>query len=346
MSVRSQRLLSRFACLQDRCEDTCCAGLTIPVERAAASRLVSLGLGAGLVEGPDGARLLKDARGACAFLAGGKCQVHAAHGAGALPEACATFPRVIQRRGAETFVTASLACPEIARLALLAPDGLEPEPFERAALPRPEQPGVEVPAVPERLRALLAAELPLASRLVAMAHWAARPDEPCGPAQLAAIHHNFEQFELETHSVPPLFAELLTRRRSARGASARFVEWAQAPRAELSGAELEPWLSRRARYQLERHPPDREQAPRFVAGLALRLALLTRSIEASPPPVDAPAPEVSAAPLSERFVRAAQLLAKHVETSEELAELEEALFSGGPERAFLGTLLFAKVLAA
>jgi hypothetical protein len=93
-------------------------------------------------------------------------------------------------------------------------------------------------------------------------------------------------------------------------------------------------LTRRARYELDRAPPSPERALPAIGALLLRLAMIRWTVERTRGPVD------------ERFVTAAQLLAKHVETTEPIAQLERGLFVAAPERALFASLMLAKLLSA
>ena len=64
-----------------------------------------------LIPGPDGR---------CAFLDDERrCEIHARSGADALWNACADYPRRAARTGDRLEISATLGCPEVARLALL-----------------------------------------------------------------------------------------------------------------------------------------------------------------------------------------------------------------------------------
>jgi lysine-N-methylase len=93
------------------------------------------------VEGRTQQILRLDDRGACPALRGdGRCGVHERQGEAALATACAVFPRTsLMVRGGNRDaieVTGSLACPQLARLTLLSPDGLTQSPSPRPVLSR------------------------------------------------------------------------------------------------------------------------------------------------------------------------------------------------------------------
>jgi lysine-N-methylase len=145
--------MTRFRCLADTCEDTCCAGLVVTVSEARWRRMreaVAGGPDAARVEafvqpesgrgpGAEAAVVAKREDGHCVFLDASRlCSLHRAHGEAVLPDACATFPRSATRWGGRLEVAGSLACPEVARLCLLAEDAVEPVPVAEDLAVRPE----------------------------------------------------------------------------------------------------------------------------------------------------------------------------------------------------------------
>jgi lysine-N-methylase len=146
------RAMSRFACIGGACEDTCCRDFGISIDReaidrmrAAAARhperrekvvrLVVLGMPRGGVQPQNLVQL--DDRGACPLLeTDGACGIHRDYGPAALSTTCAIFPRTSLAVEGRLEVTGSLACPELARLTLLADDGLVQEPTTVPVLPR------------------------------------------------------------------------------------------------------------------------------------------------------------------------------------------------------------------
>ncbi|WNG45092.1 hypothetical protein F0U60_13995 [Archangium minus] len=188
------RYMTRFRCIAERCEDTCCSGLKVPVSEShwhrmqatvaplpeEAERLrqcISLNPG-----GPSTEHAFIQMRpdGHCPLLDTERlCSLQRRHGDTLLPDICATFPRVVTRWGERVEVSGSMACPEVARLCLLEEDALEPEPLpaSSAHVPRPETTR-HLPVDPEdaytfhaetvraaMLRLLHRREYPLASRL-------------------------------------------------------------------------------------------------------------------------------------------------------------------------------------
>jgi lysine-N-methylase len=63
---------------------------------------------------------------ACPFLAADQlCSVQGRYGEEALPDICATFPRIVARSGERLEVWGTLSCPELARLCLLEEDAMD-----------------------------------------------------------------------------------------------------------------------------------------------------------------------------------------------------------------------------
>lgn len=225
-ATRTLRYMTRFRCIAERCEDTCCSGLRIPVgepqlqrlREAAAARGEGEWVEQGLEpepEGPPHARALLKARadGSCTFFGEDRlCSLQKRYGEPVLSNACSLFPRVLEQRKSHLEVSGMLGCPEVARLCLLAEDGVEPVPAPEGLLPR-MPPLLAVPdfssaghALGEALRhvalrLLDSSGLPLGSWLLVLAHLAAQLDAlhrqggPLEPLQASAepLLHYFQQ---------------------------------------------------------------------------------------------------------------------------------------------------------
>jgi lysine-N-methylase len=193
------RYLNRFRCLGSTCEDTCCrewriyfdeehyqalrAAMRSPEERA------EVDAGLRLVDGGrDQQRhalvvLREDKH--CSFLAPDRlCTLHARYGEAVLGDTCASFPRSLGQIGERVELMATTACPEVARLVLLADDALErvpggPEHVGRGWITRSADPASRDPYeanfLPVRalvLSLLQARGYPITSRLYFVAHFA------------------------------------------------------------------------------------------------------------------------------------------------------------------------------
>ncbi|RKH47309.1 flagellin lysine-N-methylase [Corallococcus llansteffanensis] len=198
MTASAPRYMARFRCIAEACEDTCCAGLTVPISESRWSLLRQKVAG-----GPDEARVAalitpnpgdttgsqagilgKRADGHCAFLDEAKlCSLQRKHGEAVLPDGCSVFPRVLTRWGARVEMAGSLACPETARLCLLADDALVLESVDETQALRPQLARqvasgddawtAHADAVREAMLRLLARrEVPFSTRLYALGRMA------------------------------------------------------------------------------------------------------------------------------------------------------------------------------
>ena len=198
----SPRYMTRFRCIADRCEDTCCAGWRVPMSEARLRHMQQTVAGT-----PDAARVeqlvqlnpfpinpkehalisLKE-NGDCSFLDEERfCSLQRRHGETVLADPCFTFPRSFTHWGERLEVAASLACPEITRLALLSEDALElvpapPEQLARAETGRSVDAELAADAEVLRtaaLRLFRRREYPFASRLAILAHLGAHIEADC-----------------------------------------------------------------------------------------------------------------------------------------------------------------------
>lgn len=144
--------LQRFTCIADRCEDTCCSGLKVPVDAYGRNRMREALAAEGMPvakfdqlvplnpdrSDPEQAGFIQmDAKGRCPFLDEKQlCSVHRKHGGSVLANACAMFPRAVTHFPDRREVAGSFACPEIVRLALLTETPLEPKPLAPGVVPR------------------------------------------------------------------------------------------------------------------------------------------------------------------------------------------------------------------
>jgi lysine-N-methylase len=133
------RYMTRFKCIAQACEDSCCTGMKVLLTQADRERLTVAMARPGdkeeleakvfpLPERPDGFEseiALRPDR-TCSFLEGDRlCSVWKRHGESVLPDVCSLFPRVLSYLEERVEVAGTLACPEAARLCLLAEDSLE-----------------------------------------------------------------------------------------------------------------------------------------------------------------------------------------------------------------------------
>ncbi len=142
-----------FRCIGSACEDTCCAGWTVPIDRATWQNYQ------GLPESPlriliqssvthkeeasnsdaedaapaPFATIRMNGENQCPLLTEDRlCRIHAEAGESFLSHTCATYPRIVASVNGMAETTLALSCPEAARLVLLTPDLFIP------VLPRPD----------------------------------------------------------------------------------------------------------------------------------------------------------------------------------------------------------------
>lgn len=138
-AIQRTNVLSGFSCLGDKCEDTCCQNWSMQVDAATRERYQTEApqlLDA--IEASDESPWImrKDpASGFCVKLEGGLCGIHKQYGDRFLGDACHFYPRVTRRLGSEIVMTASMSCPEIARLALYGAAPCDVSAWEAERLP-------------------------------------------------------------------------------------------------------------------------------------------------------------------------------------------------------------------
>jgi lysine-N-methylase len=246
--------MTRFRCIGEHCEDTCCSGLRVPVSeerlRHMRERLAGTPeeatLHACMRPGEHGAASIQPKEdGHCPFLDGQKmCSLHRRYGESVLPDICSTFPRIVSRWGERWELAGTLACPEVARLCLLEADAVDRVEAPELEVLRPVTarhiPG-EALDFAERfrdtaLRLMGQGGFPLSSRLVFLGRlafvleslrmeWGVEEDPRLvqalerfeAPAVLESIHRDFDALELPGGACLGLFVSVL----KARGAVTR-----------------------------------------------------------------------------------------------------------------------------
>lgn len=122
-----------FRCIGAACEDTCCNGWTVHVDKAtygkyqtcsdahlAPSLHTLVTINEKRTGDDDYAQITLSGDG-CHFLAEGLCSIQQRLGEEYLSNMCATYPRVVNRAGEMWQRSLDLSCPEAARMALLDP---------------------------------------------------------------------------------------------------------------------------------------------------------------------------------------------------------------------------------
>jgi lysine-N-methylase len=133
------RYAKEFRCIGSACEDTCCHGLDVVIDKPAYEKLQSLPgfqhrVNEHFVVLPNHptdsqyARIKLTPSCTCPFLSADRmCGIQQEHGEYYLPDICASYPRVTQRIDGLSETALLLSCPEAARLVLLNPSLLPPE---------------------------------------------------------------------------------------------------------------------------------------------------------------------------------------------------------------------------
>jgi lysine-N-methylase len=139
----------KFRCIGPACEDICCQGWSVPIDQAAyekyqqlpASPLRTL-IDANILRMPESgatsaedvkpgifAKIRMDSSNQCPMLTEERlCRIQVELGEALLSYSCATYPRVVHSVGGMEEKPLTLSCPEAARLVLMSPDLLSPDP--------------------------------------------------------------------------------------------------------------------------------------------------------------------------------------------------------------------------
>lgn len=140
--------MTRFRCIGSECEDHCCGGWAIGMDRSThdalhrayesltdetppfSERVTLVTNNAGVSKG-NFATMNHSPDGNCTFLRpDGWCDIHARFGGELLPTVCASYPRRFAPAQGGLEIGGSLSCPEVARLTLLTDDGADVVTFD------------------------------------------------------------------------------------------------------------------------------------------------------------------------------------------------------------------------
>ncbi len=124
MKIRVPKYLNKFKCIADKCEDTCCAGWEIVIDKETYNYYENLSGSFGerlrseiVNDGEDNIFVLKN--GNCAFLNKNKlCDIYNELGEDGLCYTCKKYPRYMEEFGSLREIGISLSCPEAARIML------------------------------------------------------------------------------------------------------------------------------------------------------------------------------------------------------------------------------------
>jgi lysine-N-methylase len=131
------RYAQKFHCIASACEDTCCQGWGVPIDRATFEKYEAVEtlkphIGTLIVlntKQPTQAHFATiplTANATCSFLDGDRlCGIQKQLGPSMLSATCATYPRAMSTIAGEQEEALNLSCPEAARVALLDPNLLD-----------------------------------------------------------------------------------------------------------------------------------------------------------------------------------------------------------------------------
>ena len=131
------RFLEDFTCLGDRCADTCCKGWGMQVDDATFAKYEAEApeLLSAVTSGEAAHVMKRDAEDYCVKFTAGWCGIQKEKGDAFLGDACHFFPRVTRALGDTITMTATLSCPETARLMLTGEDPFQSVAAEEGRLP-------------------------------------------------------------------------------------------------------------------------------------------------------------------------------------------------------------------
>jgi len=131
--------MQKFKCIGSACEDTCCAGWRVTIDEKTYKHYKNTNeseikdllrekvkRNRSNANEQNYAKILLDKQGSCPFLTGDKlCKIQQKLGFEALSITCAVYPRLTREVNGVMERSATLSCPEIARLVLLNPEPME-----------------------------------------------------------------------------------------------------------------------------------------------------------------------------------------------------------------------------
>ncbi|ABV38424.1 flagellar biosynthesis protein, putative [Shewanella sediminis HAW-EB3] len=131
-AIVTPKYVSDFSCIGPDCEDSCCIGWNIYIDKKSYKKTMAHPQLKGLAKSAlkkikrsddQWAIVRTDATGVCPFLDSKKlCKIHSIAGEETLSATCRTYPRLTVIREHDKFDSLSLSCPEAARLILFSPD--------------------------------------------------------------------------------------------------------------------------------------------------------------------------------------------------------------------------------
>ncbi len=142
--------MHQFSCIGSECEDSCCSGWRVEIDEATykkynriSDRELSALVDKNVTRNRSNsntfryAKIVLDEKQRCPFLdEQSLCQIQLKMGEDYLSHTCATYPRTVNKVYGKWEKAATVSCPEVARLALLNPDGIEFDEIEEPMDPR------------------------------------------------------------------------------------------------------------------------------------------------------------------------------------------------------------------
>lgn len=134
------QFMRKFKCLGAECEDTCCKGWTVFIDKETYQKYRNIHdnelkpmMNKAVTRNRKAdsndksyAKINMLEEGTCPFLSKNMlCQIQQSHGEGYLSQICATYPRTANMVNGIIELSASLSCPEVVRLALFNPEIME-----------------------------------------------------------------------------------------------------------------------------------------------------------------------------------------------------------------------------
>lgn len=162
-------LVSKFVCVAENCPDTCCKhwSMQVDLETAEKYQAVAPELFSAIEADISGDYIMRKnpQTTCCVKFENGRCGIQQKYGEEMLGDACALYPRITRKIGDATIMTATMSCPEIARIALY-----DEQPFVFAQ--------AEIKRIPQEIKNVLPDEISVADALtIHCAFIAATEDE-------------------------------------------------------------------------------------------------------------------------------------------------------------------------
>jgi lysine-N-methylase len=219
MKLLQPSYFEAFHCIGASCEDTCCAGWIVQIDKTTYGKYQSCSdpvigpalrmlvtIHAGSTKDDDYAAVTLNGA-VCPFLSEGLCSIQARLGEDYLSNMCATYPRIVTRVDDVLQRSLDLSCPEVARLALLDPSPIQF--VEREYRGDSDAPEVDFPGLREARRRAISLlqdrSYPIATRLLMLGDLT--PEGSPDPGAQVEILSDLLVARLNTDPCPRRFLE-------------------------------------------------------------------------------------------------------------------------------------------